>query len=222
MCTSGDTRAANGTQTKYFSVLGAALLPKLTSKVSPCTFLLVITAFLIFLCILLELYAFSCKVRCDEHCKKYMHGRGQAREKEGLFVWRKKEVWLPSHSADYRWRGLCGVVLQVPAASVVCVLNALSSPLQPAAPWPSHSHTYTQQGREGERERENNNPLAIFISLILSCRCHTVASKQYQILLRSFPSLCSKCKAICGRQKPSGTMLIIAHYCSLYMQAYLM
>ena len=85
----------------------------------------------------------------DESClaEPSVHVRGQVGGQEELFVWSEK-VWLPSHSAYYRWRGLLGVVLQVPAASVWSVPNAVSSPLQPTAPFSSLSLSLSRAHRK--------------------------------------------------------------------------
>ena len=84
----------------------------------------------------------------------------------------------------------------------------------------THTHTHTQTphttthlGREresvGEREQQ---PLAIFISLILCCRCHTHNTRPCSAFL--FPSAVNV-KAYVGGGGCQEILLIITHYCSL-------
>lgn len=100
----------------------------------------------------------ACEARKGRDCL-----RGRGGEREG--------VWLPSHSADYSWRGLRGAVLQVPGASVSSVPNATCSLLQSRGTlWRAHAHADTSGW-----ESENNKPVLSLPPWFSHSGRHTVA-----------------------------------------------
>lgn len=92
-----------------------------------------------------------------------LRGRGGGGEGEG--------VWLPSRSADYRWRGLRGAVLQVPGASVSSVPHDICSLLRSRGTlWRAHAHANTSGW-----ESENNKLLLSLPPWFSRSGRHTVA-----------------------------------------------
>lgn len=92
-----------------------------------------------------------------------LRGRGGGGEGEG--------VWLPSRSADYRWRGLRGAVLQVPGASVSSVPHDICSLLRSRGTlWRAHAHAHTSGW-----ESENNKLLLSLPPWFSRSGRHTVA-----------------------------------------------